>query len=123
MVECTPIKILQLFCWPMTLLSSLAYSMITHTPPVAGNLPTKLWLLGNSQQIILYLITTEGSILSRSELGPSRWAVGEPSLESVLLSDEFMLVSLTLEFTTLAVNTCNNVMTVYICPTKRQRVD
>ena len=49
--------------------------------------------------------TTEGSILSSSRLGPSRWAVGDPSLESVLLSDEFMLVSLTLEFTTLAVIT------------------
>lgn len=32
--------------------------------------------------------------------------MGEPSLESVLLSDEFMLVSLTLGFTTLAVITC-----------------
>ena len=41
MVECTPIKVLQLFCWPMTPFSSLAYSMITHTPPVAGKLPIK----------------------------------------------------------------------------------
>ena len=41
MVECSPIKVLQLFCWPMTPLSSLAYPMITHTPPVASNLPIK----------------------------------------------------------------------------------
>lgn len=54
----------------------------------------------------LHAFTTEGSTLSASRFGPSRWAVGEPSLESVLLSDEFMLVSLTLVFTTLAVITC-----------------
>ena len=30
---------------------SLAYPMIAHTPPVASNLPIKLWLLGNCQQI------------------------------------------------------------------------
>ena len=53
----------------------------------------------------LHAFTTEGSTLSASRLGPSRWAVGEPSLESVLLSDEFILVSLTLVFTTLAVIT------------------
>ena len=41
MVECTPINILQLFCWPMTLLSSLGYPMITYTHPEAGNLPIK----------------------------------------------------------------------------------
>lgn len=51
------------------------------------------------------ILTTEGSILSSSKLGPSKWAVGEPSLESVLLSDEFILVSLTFEFTTFAVIT------------------
>ena len=32
-------------------LSSLAYSMISHTPPVAGNL---LWLLGNGQQMYIH---------------------------------------------------------------------
>ena len=40
-------------------------------------------------------------------MGPSKCAVGDPSLESVLLSDEFILVSLTFEFTTFAVITWN----------------
>ena len=38
MVECTPITTILLAHDP---LSSLAYSMITHTPPVAGNLSIK----------------------------------------------------------------------------------
>ena len=41
-------------------------------------------------------LTTEGSIFSASMLGPSTWLRGELSLLSVLLSDEFMLVSFTL---------------------------
>lgn len=64
----------------------------------------------------IHVLTTEGSTLSESRFGPSRWEVGEPSLESVLLSDEFMLVSLTLEFTTLAVITCIDIdIYIYIC--------
>ena len=31
-------------------LSTLVYPTITHTSLVAGNLPLKLWLLGNGQQ-------------------------------------------------------------------------
>lgn len=68
-------------------------------------------------------LTTEGSTLSASRLGPSRWAVGEPSLESVLLSDEFMLVSLTLELTTLAVITCRGGTTVTAGATPLSRID
>ena len=54
-----------------------------------------------------HALTTEGSIFSISILGPSRWPVGDPSLESVLFSEEFMLVSLMLENSSLAVITCN----------------
>ena len=53
--------------------------------------------------------TTEGSIFSISMLGPSRCPEGEPSLESVLLSEEFILASLTLEKRSLAVSTCIHV--------------
>ena len=42
------IEILQLFCWPMTLWS-LAFPMINHAPLVAGSLPIKVQLLGNSR--------------------------------------------------------------------------
>ena len=54
MVKCTPIKVLQLHILVShDPLSSLAYPTITHTPPVAGNLPTKI--LGNGQQIHVHV--------------------------------------------------------------------
>ena len=34
-------------------LSSLTYPRIPHAPHVAGNLPIKLWLLGNDQQVVI----------------------------------------------------------------------
>ena len=47
MVECTPIKVLQLvICWPMTPSHHWpVYPMIIHTPLVAGNLPIKTKLV------------------------------------------------------------------------------
>ena len=53
MVECILIKVLQLVCWPMTL--SHHWLLITHTPLVAGNLPVKLWLLGDGQKVAILL--------------------------------------------------------------------
>ena len=40
-IKCTPINVLQLFCWAHDPLSSLDYPMITYTHPAASNLPIK----------------------------------------------------------------------------------
>ena len=59
-------------------------------------------------------LTAEGRRRSISGLGPSYWPtaptppVGEPSLESVLLSEEFMLVSFTLEKRSFTVSSYRN---------------
>ena len=62
MVECTPIKVMQLVSLlAHEPLSSLAYPMITHTPPVAaGNLPlkTKGWSTNNITQFGVWSIQT-----------------------------------------------------------------
>ena len=55
-VECTPINVLQLFCWHMTPYHHWAiYPMIIYTHPAAGNLP--IWLLSNGQQVQCHVCT------------------------------------------------------------------
>ena len=58
MVECTPIKILQLFCWahdPWTILQS---PTPLHLPLIASNLPIKLNLVARQWPTNMYIIIT-----------------------------------------------------------------